>query len=133
MHLIYGLEGAKQMGELEYKLERQAVQIKDKLEQIEILEIMLKHKEEFKEEVKQEIKQETCLGEYTITAYCPCEVCCGKHASNRPNGIVYGASGEKLIEGVSVASPLPFGTKVLIDGHEYVNQDSTANWIVEKI
>lgn len=27
------------------------------------------------------------------TAYCPCEICCGKWALNRPDGIVYTASG----------------------------------------
>ena len=39
---------------------------------------------------------------------------------------MYGASGEPLRQGVSVAadtSILPFGTEILIDGHKYVVQD----------
>lgn len=73
------------------------------------------------------------LGNFRITAYCSCKKCCGKWADNRPNGIVYGASGKELKAGVSVASPLPFGTELYIDGlGDYVVQDRTANWVVEK-
>ena len=58
------------------------------------------------------------LGVYKITAYCPCYRCCGK-----TNGIT--ASGVKAVEGVTAAadSRFPFGTKLYIDGHEYIVQD----------
>lgn len=74
------------------------------------------------------------LGEYTITAYCSCEICCGEWANNRPDGIVYGASMEELQAGLSVAasSDFDFGSVILIDGQEYVVQDRPANWIVDK-
>ena len=73
------------------------------------------------------------LGSFRVTAYCSCEKCCGEWAKNRPDGIVYGASGEELVAGVSCASPLPFGTVVEIEGlGEYVVQDRTAAWVVEK-
>lgn len=74
------------------------------------------------------------LGEYTITAYCSCEICCGEWAKDRPGGIVYGASMEELQAGVSVAasSDFEFGSVILIDGQEYVVQDRPANWIVDK-
>lgn len=73
------------------------------------------------------------LGEFRITAYCSCEICCGKWAENRPDGIVYGASGEELIAGVSCASPLPFGTVVEIEGvGTYIVQDRTSSWVVDK-
>lgn len=73
------------------------------------------------------------LGSFRITAYCSCEKCCGEWAKNRPNGIVYGAAGVELVAGVSCASPLPFGTVVEIEGlGEYVVQDRTAAWVVEK-
>lgn len=76
----------------------------------------------------------TKLGEYTITAYCPCEICCGIWAKNRPNGIVYGAAGIELQEGHSVAAPnLPFGTILYIEGlGEYVVEDRPASWVAEK-
>lgn len=75
---------------------------------------------------------------YRVTAYCACYECCGKWAKNRPldengNEIVYGASGTTLISGYSCASPLPFGTKIEIDGYGTVKvQDRTAEWIVGK-
>ena len=59
-----------------------------------------------------EIRQNlTYKGVYKLTAYCPCERCCGK-----TDGIT--ASGEKAVEGVTVAmdKSIPFGTKIYIDG-----------------
>lgn len=56
------------------------------------------------------------LGTYTVTAYCPCRICCGKWADNRPNGKVVGSKGVELKEGFSVASSLPDGVKIKIDG-----------------
>lgn len=56
---------------------------------------------------------------FVLTAYCPCEKCCGK-----TDGIT--ASGVKAVEGVTIAadtSVLPFGTKVIIDGNTYIVQD----------
>lgn len=71
------------------------------------------------------------LGEFKITAYCPCEKCCGYWATVRPtdeNGepIVYTASGKIAAQGVTVAadtSILPFGTVIVIGEHEYTVQD----------
>ena len=71
------------------------------------------------------------LGEYTITAYCPCEICCGIWAKNRPTSedgklLVYTASGDIAVEGVTIAADtniLPFGTEVIIDGNKYIVQD----------
>lgn len=73
----------------------------------------------------------TSLGEFKLTAYCPCEKCCGVWGKNRPtdgegNLLVKTASGAYAKEGVTVAadtSVLPFGTALLIDGHEYIVQD----------
>ena len=75
---------------------------------------------------------------FRVTAYCCCEKCCGKWANNRPkdsngNPIVIGASGDVLIPMVSVASPLPFGTKIELDGiGTVVVHDRTAQWVVNK-
>lgn len=55
----------------------------------------------------------------TATAYCPCEKCCGVWAENRPNGIVYTASGAIAQEGVTIAadwSVYSLGTILYIEG-----------------
>jgi 3D (Asp-Asp-Asp) domain-containing protein len=73
------------------------------------------------------------LGKFTITAFCPCEVCCGKW-SNPDNPTT--ASGAPAVEGVTVASDwltLPKGTEIYIDGvGARTVQDKPAKWIVEK-
>lgn len=62
----------------------------------------------------------TSLGNFKITAYCPCSQCCGKYA----NGIT--ATGTIATEGRTIAADpkvLPYGTSVWIDGKEYVVED----------
>lgn len=57
--------------------------------------------------------------EMTLTAYCSCSKCCGK-----TDGIT--ASGTKATEGRTVAvdvNKIPFGTKVYINGNEYIAED----------
>ena len=70
------------------------------------------------------------MGEYIITAYCPCEKCCGAYGIHRPiddygNQIVYTASGAEAIQGVTIAadSDIPYGTTLYIDSHPYIVQD----------
>lgn len=61
------------------------------------------------------------LGEFVITAYCPCKICCGSYA----NGIT--ASGKKAKANHTIAvdkSVISLGTKVVIDGKEYVADDT---------
>ena len=55
---------------------------------------------------------------YKVTAYCSCAKCCGK-----TNGIT--SSGKKATAGRTIAAPASFalGTKVLINGKEYVVED----------
>lgn len=98
-----------------------------------------KHIEEFRE-MKQNKKEPlmTSLGEYTITAYCSCEKCCGEYAKDRPldsegNPIVYGAYGIELTPNYSVAAPLPYGKKIEIEGMGvYEVMDTTAQWVVDR-
>ena len=58
------------------------------------------------------------LGKYQITHYCSCEKCCD--IAGRPT-----ASGKMPREGVTVAADksIPFGTTLIIDGHEYTVED----------
>lgn len=65
--------------------------------------------------------QETRTCVFTVTAYCPCEKCCGAYA----NG--YTASGAKATQGVTIAADpdvLPMGTEIELDGHRYTVQDT---------
>ena len=85
-----------------------------------------------------EVVEEVKPIEFRVTAYCSCPICCGEWANNRPkdkngNEIVVGASGDRLQPGVSVASPLPFGSQIdLGELGTVVVHDKTADWIVEK-
>lgn len=75
------------------------------------------------------------LGEFVLTAYCPCEKCCGEYGANRPideNGdlIVYGAYGQILEAGVSIATDpdvIGFNQEVYIDGTVYKANDTGGN------
>lgn len=67
------------------------------------------------------------IGEFKLTAYCPCEKCCGIWAKNRPNGIVYTANGAEAEAGKTIAvdpDVIPYGTEVKIGDHTYIAQDS---------
>ena len=96
--------------ELQYQNSRQAAQLKDRKEQIEILEIII-------ENMKQE--EPEYLGIFTVTHYCPCVKCC-----NKTDGITY--TGTQATEGRTVAvdpEVIPLGSIVIIDGHEYIAED----------
>ena len=61
------------------------------------------------------------LGEFRITAYCPCESCSGPHGYQTSTGAV-------VTEGRTVAvdpTVIPYGTVLMIDGYEmeYVAED----------
>lgn len=97
-------------------------------------EVQAQEDEENCEEIQEkvvEVVEKKEIGEFILTAYCPCELCCEEYALNRPideNGkaIVYGSIGERLFQGVSIAvdpSVIPYGSKVEIDGEVYIAQD----------
>ena len=81
--------------------------------------------------IHEEPSEPISLGIFKLTAYCSCVKCCGRWALNRPidengNEIVYGATGERLIAGVSIAvdpNVIPYNTEVIINGHVYKAQD----------
>ena len=75
------------------------------------------------------------LGEFVLTAYCQCEKCCGEYGVNRPideNGdlIVYGAYGQRLEAGVSIATDpnvIGLNQEVYINGGVYRAHDTGGN------
>lgn len=70
-------------------------------------------------EIVQQAPSLISLGEFRLTAYCPCKKCCGKD-----DGIT--ATQTIATEGRTVAvdpSIIPYGTVLVIDGHEYVAED----------
>lgn len=91
----------------------------DKTNFIECNEAMIL---ECKNEYITEIK-DIFVGEFVITAYCPCRSCCGAY-SNPSNPKT--ASGTIATSNHTIAADtniLPFGTEVIIDGQVYVVED----------
>lgn len=92
--------------------------------------VLVDEKEPIQEPIPEQPKR-ISLGEFKLTAYCSCRKCCGFWANGRPidengNDIVIGASGERLVQGVSIAvdpSVIPYDRKVYIDGKEYIAHD----------
>ena len=63
--------------------------------------------------------QTVSLGEYKITAYCPCAKCCGKS-----DGIT--ATGVLARQGRTIAvdpQKIAYGDRVIINGHTYTAED----------
>lgn len=92
----------------------------------------IKFTENYKpEQVEAKEPEKVNIGEFILTAYCPCEICCEEYGENRPvdengNVIVYGSTGERLLQGVSIAvdpKVIGYGSNVEIDGKVYVAQD----------
>jgi len=112
MHLVYGIEGEKQMSELQYKINHQAVIIQDKEEQIEIMDMLLDQR------VIPETKtQKVYAGEFEITYYTAGHESTGKNPGDDAYGIT--KSGTTVQEGQTIAadwSVLEPGTKVFIEG-----------------
>lgn len=64
------------------------------------------------------------VGDFTLTAYCPCPICCGIY-SNMENPTT--ASGTRATAGRTIAadtSMFPFGTKLVINGQVYTVEDT---------
>lgn len=72
------------------------------------------------------------IGECRISAYCGCPNCCGAWAQD---GVIRGASGFELCEGVSCAcNGFEFGTVLYVDGiGEFIVQDRVAEWVDDEL
>ena len=75
------------------------------------------------------------LGEFMVTAYCPCPECCGIWSDQHPDRIGTGyiqrtISGTIPKAGHTVGvdpDVIPLGTHIVIDGQEYVAEDAGAS------
>lgn len=64
------------------------------------------------------------VGQFTLTAYCPCPICCGAY-SNMENPTT--SSGTRATAGRTIAadtSVFPFGTRLKINGQIYTVEDT---------
>lgn len=67
------------------------------------------------------------IGECTVTAYCPCEACCGQWADGLTSSGIPAAPGMVAVD----ESIIPLGSTVIIDGQRYLAADTgvTGNWV----
>jgi 3D (Asp-Asp-Asp) domain-containing protein len=117
--------------QLEYQNSRQAAQLKDKQEQIEILEIILENREQDASEPMMD--EPEYIGEFEITYYTAGPESTGKNPEHPAYGIT--RSGTTVEEGRTIAadwSVLPEGTKVYIDGIGERIVEDTGGAIVDK-
>lgn len=83
-----------------------------------------KEAEETLQALKAEEYEFAYLGNFKLTAYCSCEICCEGYAANRPideygNPLVYTATGAIAKEGRTIGvnpKTIPYGTQVYISG-----------------
>ena len=72
------------------------------------------------QELDEKLNEKISLGEYVVTAYCPCPACCGEWA----DGLTYTET--VATEGRTIAvdpDVIPLGSKVDINGYEYIAED----------
>lgn len=74
----------------------------------------------FNQEVEKRLESKLSMGEYTVTAYCPCPLCCGEWA----DGLTYTET--VATEGRTIAvdpEVIPLGSIIEINGEEYIAED----------
>ena len=133
MHLVFGIEGTGQTKEMQYKLDKQEAQLRDKEQQIEILEIILENREQDASEPLMSEPETEYLGEFEITYYTAGPESTGKTPEHPAYGIT--RSGTTVEEGRTIAADwtvLEPGTKVYIDGIGERIVEDTGNLIVDK-
>lgn len=59
------------------------------------------------------------LGEFKLTAYCPCVKCCGKNDGVTSTGVTAQPNRTIAVD----TDVIPYGSIIIIDGKEYVAED----------
>ena len=104
----------------------------EKIETGQVIKPAVVYAEEIAEPEVPEEPEPVNLGEFTITHYCSCPICCGEYAIGRPvdengNEIVYTAIMEVAEHDKTIAvdpDVIPLGSTVIINGKEYVANDT---------
>lgn len=89
--------------------------------QTELRELLENPPKEQAVEIEEEPAETVSLGEFRLTHYCSCPICCGKYA----DGIT--ATGTTVEAGRTIAVDpdiIPLGTEVIIDDHTYIAEDT---------
>jgi len=81
--------------------------------------VVLEETEEIDRKEEKEINL-TSLGEFKLTAYCPCSKCNGKWAGGITSTGVTAQAEHTIAVDPKV---IPYGSHVMINGHEYVAED----------
>ena len=61
------------------------------------------------------------LGEFRLTAYCPCIICCGKWSGSPTASGVMPVANHTIAVDTNV---IPFGTEVVVNGNAYIAEDT---------
>lgn len=107
----------------------------DANEYIESLEGQLAAANMALDDLKSDEYELAYLGDFKLTAYCSCEVCCEEWALNRPkdeygNSIVYTATGTVAKQGRTIGvdpKTIPYGTEVYIEGQGWFVAEDTGS------
>lgn len=75
------------------------------------------HPQAIQEEIKPEEPQANYYANCRITFYCPCSACCGSWGNATASGVMPTAN-HTVANG-----SLPFGTRIKVDGQEYIVED----------
>lgn len=107
--------------ETKRKVEEEAARLKAEAEAKRIAEEKSAAEAAAKEASKQ------YLGKFTLTAYCSCRKCCGRWSPEVTGKASFTESGTNPKQGRTVAVDkrvIPLGTHLMINGHEYIAEDT---------
>ena len=89
----------------------------EKVEPVPMVHIEVKVGEPYKMPFKE--PQMIDLGEFKITAYCPCISCCGKSDGITSTGVVAQSNRTLAVD----PKVIPYGSKLVIGDNEYIAED----------
>lgn len=73
------------------------------------------------------------IGEFTVTAYCSCEICCGEWSNPEAPTTASGTIANSSRTVGADWNVIPEGTEIYIEGiGKRTIEDKPANWIIEK-